>query len=89
MRARLSRAALRSTAGHGRHGTVRTARHGTALRCARRVRQCSDRELQDGQASVVAGLPGVLGIADDDWMAPGTVEFLRAWAGHPAFRLVK
>ncbi|MFD5744123.1 DUF6368 family protein [Streptomyces massasporeus] len=27
--------------------------------------------------------------ADDDWMALGTVEFLRAWVGHPAFRLVK
>ncbi|MEV5205751.1 DUF6368 family protein [Streptomyces sp. NPDC053720] len=46
-------------------------------------------ELLDGQASVVAGLPGVLGIADDDWIALGTAEFLRAWAGHPAFRLVK
>lgn len=46
-------------------------------------------ELLDGQASVVAGLPGVLGIADDDWMALGTAEFLRAWVGHPAFRLVK
>ncbi|GAA3834346.1 hypothetical protein FNH04_41760 [Streptomyces phyllanthi] len=45
-------------------------------------------ELLDGQASVVAGLPGVLGIADD-WMALGTAEFLRAWVGHPAFRLVK
>ncbi|MFE4961610.1 DUF6368 family protein [Streptomyces sp. NPDC056660] len=46
-------------------------------------------ELLDGQASVVAGLPGVLGIADDDWTALGTAEFLRAWVGHPAFRLVK
>ncbi|MFG2358395.1 DUF6368 family protein [Streptomyces sp. NPDC048521] len=46
-------------------------------------------ELLDGQASVVAGLPGVLGITDDDWMALGTAEFLRAWVGHPAFRLVK
>ncbi|MCL7377655.1 DUF6368 family protein [Streptomyces sp. 35G-GA-8] len=46
-------------------------------------------ELLDGQASVIAGLPGVLGIADDDWMALGTAEFLRAWVGHPAFRLVK
>lgn len=46
-------------------------------------------ELLDGQASVVAGLPGVLGIADDDWMALGRAEFLRAWVGHPAFRLVK
>ncbi|MFE5758973.1 DUF6368 family protein [Streptomyces massasporeus] len=27
--------------------------------------------------------------ADDDWMALGTAEFLRAWVGHPAFRLVK
>ncbi|MEV4341933.1 DUF6368 family protein [Streptomyces sp. NPDC049590] len=46
-------------------------------------------ELLDGQASVVAGLPGVVGITDDDWTALGTAEFLRAWVGHPAFRLVK
>ncbi|MFI1069539.1 DUF6368 family protein [Streptomyces puniciscabiei] len=46
-------------------------------------------ELLDGQVPVVAGLPGVLGIADDDWMALGTAEFLRAWVGHPDFRLVK
>jgi hypothetical protein len=46
-------------------------------------------ELLDGQGSVVAGLPGVLGITDDDWTALGTAEFLRAWVGHPAFRLVK
>ncbi|MFF8270686.1 DUF6368 family protein [Streptomyces sp. NPDC016562] len=45
-------------------------------------------ELLDGQGPVVAGLPGVLGIADD-WMALGTAEFLRAWAAHPAFRLLK
>ncbi|WP_408995827.1 DUF6368 family protein [Streptomyces europaeiscabiei] len=32
--------------------------------------------------------PGVLGIAED-WTALGTAEFLRAWAGHPGFRLVK
>ncbi|WP_369691396.1 DUF6368 family protein [Streptomyces sp. DI166] len=32
---------------------------------------------------------GVLGIAGDDWMALGSAEFLRAWAGHPDFRLVK
>ncbi|MFF9000463.1 DUF6368 family protein [Streptomyces achromogenes] len=46
-------------------------------------------ELLDGQASAVAGLPGVLGITDDDATALGTAEFLRAWAGHPDFRLVK
>ncbi|MEU2288532.1 DUF6368 family protein [Streptomyces sp. NPDC013178] len=46
-------------------------------------------ELLDGQASVVVGLPGVWGIADDDWTVLGTAEFLRAWVGHPAFRLVK
>ncbi|MER6145912.1 DUF6368 family protein [Streptomyces sparsogenes] len=46
-------------------------------------------ELLDGQVSIVAGLPGVLGIADDDWMALGTAEFLRSWVEHPAFRLVK
>ena len=45
-------------------------------------------ELLDGQASVVADLPGVWGIADD-WMALGTADFLRAWAAHPAFRLLK
>lgn len=44
-------------------------------------------ELLDGQESVVAGLPGVLGFAD--WMALGTAEFLRAWVRNPAFRLVK
>lgn len=46
-------------------------------------------ELLDGQASVVAGLPGVSGMADEAWTALGTAEFLRAWVGHPAFRLVK
>ncbi|MFH8491031.1 DUF6368 family protein [Streptomyces longisporoflavus] len=46
-------------------------------------------ELLDEQASVVAGLPGVLGIASDDSTALGSAEFLRAWVGHPAFRLVK
>lgn len=46
-------------------------------------------ELLDGQASVIAGLPGVWGITDDDWIALGTAEFLRAWVGQPAFRLVK
>ncbi|AKJ08649.1 hypothetical protein ABB07_00915 [Streptomyces incarnatus] len=46
-------------------------------------------ELLDGQVAVVVGLPGVLGIADDDRMALGTAEFLRAWVGHPDFRLVK
>ncbi len=46
-------------------------------------------ELLDGQASVVAGLPGLLGIVDDDWMALGTAEFLRAWVEQPAFRLLK
>ncbi|MEV3970363.1 DUF6368 family protein [Streptomyces sp. NPDC050698] len=46
-------------------------------------------ELLDGQASVVAGLPGVWGIADDGRMALGTAEFLRVWAEHPAFRLLK
>jgi hypothetical protein len=46
-------------------------------------------ELLDGQAPVVAGLAGVLGIAGDDWTALGSAEFLRARVGHPAFRLVK
>ncbi|GLW55596.1 DUF6368 family protein [Kitasatospora phosalacinea] len=46
-------------------------------------------ELLDGQASVVADLPGVLGITDDGWTVLGTAEFLRAWAGHPGFRLLK
>jgi hypothetical protein len=46
-------------------------------------------ELLDGQGSVVAGLPGVLGITDDDRTALGTAEFLRGWVGHPACRLVK
>jgi hypothetical protein len=46
-------------------------------------------ELLDGQVSIVAGLPGVLGVTDDHGMALGTAEFLRAWVGYPAFRLVK
>ncbi len=46
-------------------------------------------ELLDGQVSVVADLPGVLGIVDDGQTALGSAEFLRAWAGHPDFRLVK
>ncbi|MFF2522616.1 DUF6368 family protein [Streptomyces liangshanensis] len=46
-------------------------------------------DLLDGQASVVAGLPGVSGVTDDGWTVLGTAEFLRAWAAHPAFRLVK
>ncbi|MEU6085797.1 DUF6368 family protein [Streptomyces sp. NPDC047085] len=46
-------------------------------------------ELLDGQASVVAGLPGLLGLADEDGTALGTAEFLRAWVGRPGFRLVK
>jgi hypothetical protein len=46
-------------------------------------------ELLDGQAPIVARLPGLLGIVDDGWMALGAAEFLRAWVGHPAFRLVK
>ncbi|MER5897573.1 DUF6368 family protein [Streptomyces sp. NPDC001876] len=45
-------------------------------------------ELLDGQELVVADLPGVSGIAHD-CMALGTADFLRAWVGHPAFRLVK
>ncbi|WP_406389647.1 DUF6368 family protein [Streptomyces sp. NBC_00887] len=45
-------------------------------------------ELLDGQELVVAGLPGVLGTAHD-YMTLGTADFLRAWVGHPAFRLVK
>ena len=49
----------------------------------------SNAELLGGQASFVAGLPGVLGIVDDDQIALGSAEFLRAWVGHPAFRLVK
>ncbi|MET8752371.1 DUF6368 family protein [Streptomyces sp. NPDC004667] len=46
-------------------------------------------ELLDGQASVVASLPGVLGITDGDGMVLGTAEFLRGWVEHPAFRLLK
>ncbi|MEU7278109.1 DUF6368 family protein [Streptomyces sp. NPDC045431] len=46
-------------------------------------------ELLDGQAAIVAGLPGVLGITEDDGTALGSAEFLRAWAGRPGFRLLK
>ncbi|MFG2917088.1 DUF6368 family protein [Kitasatospora sp. NPDC048298] len=47
-------------------------------------------ELAAGQAAAVAGIPGLLGVADDGWdTALVTAEFLRAWAGRPGFRLVK
>ncbi|MFI8104284.1 DUF6368 family protein [Streptomyces sp. NPDC086023] len=46
-------------------------------------------ELAEGQAAVVAGLPGVLGITDDGYQVLGTAEFLRAWSGQHGFRLVK
>ncbi|MFJ6938981.1 DUF6368 family protein [Streptomyces sp. NPDC101132] len=46
-------------------------------------------ELADGQAPLVAGLPGVLGVTDDGYQVLGTAEFLRAWSGRPGFRLVK
>ncbi|MEU9043598.1 MULTISPECIES: DUF6368 family protein [unclassified Kitasatospora] len=47
-------------------------------------------ELAGGQEAVIAGLPGLLGIADDGWdTALVTAGFLRAWAERPGFRLVK
>jgi len=47
-------------------------------------------ELLEGQEAVVAGLPGVLGLTDEEYpMVLGTAEFLRAWVDQPGFRLVK
>ncbi|MGW5639808.1 DUF6368 family protein [Streptomyces sp. NPDC003832] len=46
-------------------------------------------ELPDAQVPVVSGLPGVLGAGDDDWAVLGSAGFLRAWAAHPSFRLLK
>lgn len=47
-------------------------------------------ELLDGQVAVVAGLPGILGITDEECpVVLGTAEFLRAWIDEPGFRLVK
>lgn len=47
-------------------------------------------ELSEGQESVVAGLPGVLGVTNEGYAAVvGTAEFLRAWVDRPGFRLVK
>ncbi|MFF7382448.1 DUF6368 family protein [Streptomyces griseoluteus] len=47
-------------------------------------------ELSEGQDAVVAGLPGVLGLTDEEHpMVLGTAEFLRAWVAQPGFRLVK
>jgi hypothetical protein len=40
-------------------------------------------ELVNGQAAVVAGFPGVLGIADDDWTALGTAESCGPGRGTP------
>jgi hypothetical protein len=47
-------------------------------------------ELLDGQAPLVTGLPGVLGITEGEYpMALGAPGFLRAWAGRSGFRLLK
>ncbi|WP_377267534.1 DUF6368 family protein [Peterkaempfera sp. SMS 1(5)a] len=47
-------------------------------------------ELLDGHVSVVAGLPGMLGVTDEECPTVlGTAEFLRAWIDQPGFRLVK
>ncbi|MFI1092711.1 DUF6368 family protein [Streptomyces sp. NPDC020917] len=47
-------------------------------------------ELLEGQEAVVSGLPGVLGLTDEEYpMVLGTAEFLRAWVDQPGFRLVK
>lgn len=44
----------------------------------------------DGQKTVIAGLPGLLGITDDGWdTALVTAGFLRAWVRRPGFRLLK
>ncbi|MBM9618277.1 DUF6368 family protein [Streptomyces zhihengii] len=47
-------------------------------------------ELRDGQASLVAELPGLLGFTGEDPPdALGSADFLRAWAALPGFRLLK
>lgn len=47
-------------------------------------------ELSEGQDAVVAGLPGVLGLTDEEYpMVLGTADLLRAWVAQPGFRLVK
>jgi hypothetical protein len=46
--------------------------------------------LLQGQESAVTGLPGVLGVTDEEYpVVLGTAEFLRAWVDQPGFRLVK
>lgn len=47
-------------------------------------------EVPEGRKTVVAGLPGVLGVTGgEDPVVVGTAEFLRAWVRRPGFRLVK
>ncbi|QNP66284.1 DUF6368 family protein [Streptomyces genisteinicus] len=48
-------------------------------------------ELRADQVQLVSGLPGVLGLTDDEEYpsALGSAGFLRAWAARPGFRLLK
>lgn len=47
-------------------------------------------ELHEDQIPIVAGLQGLVRLVPDRWeVAFGTSVFLRAWATHPSFRLVK
>jgi hypothetical protein len=47
-------------------------------------------ELRDHQMETVQSLPGLRASISEPWAtAYGSAEFLRAWAAHPDFRLVK
>ncbi len=47
-------------------------------------------EFREDLAQIFAGLPGLVRLAPDPWkVAFGTSDFLRAWASHPDFRLLK
>jgi hypothetical protein len=47
-------------------------------------------ELRAEHVEIARGLPGLVGLATERWtVAYGTAQFVRAWAAHPRFRLVK
>lgn len=47
-------------------------------------------ELDAGQFELVQGLPGLRAAVEEPWAtAYGSAEFVRSWAAHPAFRLLK
>ncbi len=67
--------------------TARLLRPPPARRPARH--HGSHAELRPDQLPLVTGLPGLLSLFDGDGAALGTADFLRAWAAHPGFRLLK